>query len=163
MFYMLFQSYSSIYFHNMLTCYMHVHLFLILHRHWEFWRLRFAYLDLLMLSCWSGIWRGSHTLQGAGVLLLDRPFSIFFCFSLVLLFPYSAHWTHACSISLFICYHVWTSICTIAVILIHHSDYISCSDYFKLSVYTWVFSLRIYVTDSHSDYVFSYLEKRGMT
>jgi len=52
-------------------------------------------------------------------------------------FSYSVHWTHVCSISLFICYHVWTSICVIIVILIHHSDYIACSDNFRLSVYTY--------------------------
>jgi len=40
-------------------------------------------------------------------------------------------------IPLFICYHVWTFICTVAVILLHHSNYTACSDYSRLSVYTW--------------------------
>jgi len=30
-----------------------------------------------------------------------------------------------------------TFICTVVVILIHYSDYIACSDYFRLSAYTW--------------------------
>ena len=37
--------------------------------------------------------------------------------------------------SLFICYHVWAFICSIVVILIYHSDYITCSGYFRLSLY----------------------------
>ena len=40
--------------------------------------------------------------------------------------------------SVFICYHVWMLICDIAVIMIHFSRFfIACSDYFRLSVYTW--------------------------
>jgi len=68
-----------------------------------------------------------------------------------------------CSILLFICYHVWTFICSIAVILIHHSEYISCSGYSRLSVYAWVSSSCIYVTNSRRDSVFTYFEKRGVT
>jgi len=53
----------------------------------------------------------------------------------------SVLWTYCYSIPLFICYHVWSFICYIVVILILHSDYIACSGYFRLSVYTWSFLL----------------------
>jgi len=43
----------------------------------------------------------------------------------------------AYSFPLFIYYHVWSFICYIAVLSYHHSDYIACSGYFKLSLYTW--------------------------
>ena len=42
-------------------------------------------------------------------------------------------------------------------------DFIACSYYFKLSVYTWSFFLRIYVTDSRRNSVFTYFEKWGVT
>ena len=54
-------------------------------------------------------------------------------------------------------------ICDIAVMLIYHSDYIACSDYFRLSVYAWGIFSRIYVADSRHDYTFMYFGKRGMT
>ena len=40
-------------------------------------------------------------------------------------------------ITLFICYHEWMFIFTVAVLSYYHSDYIVCSGYFRLSVYTW--------------------------
>ena len=42
-----------------------------------------------------------------------------------------------CFIFLFICYHVWSFICYIAELSCHHSYYIACSGYFRISVYTW--------------------------
>jgi len=39
------------------------------------------------------------------------------------------------SIPLFIYYHVWSFIYYITVLSCYHSDYIACSDYFKLRVY----------------------------
>jgi len=45
------------------------------------------------------------------------------------------HWTHICSISLFIFYHSCSLICYIVVLSCYHSDYIACSSYFKLSMY----------------------------
>ena len=51
---------------------------------------------------------------------------------------FSIYITFSCHfITLFICYHVWTFICTVAVLSYYHSDYIACSSYFRLSVYTW--------------------------
>jgi len=68
-----------------------------------------------------------------------------------------------CSIFLFICYHVWTFIRSIVVILTHHSDYIACSSYSRLSVYTWGILLRIYVANSRRDSVSTYFGKRCVT
>jgi len=62
--------------------------------------------------------------------------SIFYLF-FIPLFHDSMHWTHTCSILLFICYHVWMFIYDIAVMLIYYSDYIACSGYFRLNVYAW--------------------------
>ena len=67
--------------------------------------------------------------------LRDYRYSYFLLFLSFPLIPYIR--LNACSIPLFICYHMWTFICTAAVILIHHSDYIACSGYFRFSVYMW--------------------------
>ena len=69
----------------------------------------------------------------------------------------------AYSFYLFVYYHVWLFICYITVLSCHYSDYISCSGYFRLSVYAW----DIFVTYIHhrllSRSVFTYFGKRGVT
>ena len=69
------------------------------------------------------------------------------------------------SFSVFIWYHVWTSICNIPVILIYHSRlfYIACSDYFRLSVYTWGILLAYIHRRLSSRLLFMYFGKRGVT
>ena len=65
------------------------------------------------------------------------PFSVFSFFSLLLLLSWFYALDSCLFHFLFICYNVRIFICDIAVILIYHSDYIACSVYFRLSVYTW--------------------------
>ena len=42
-------------------------------------------------------------------------------------------------------------------------DFVPCSGYFMLNVYTWVFSSRIYIADLRRDSVFAYFGKWGVT
>ena len=114
----------------LITLYTRAH-FLIFHTHWEFWLLGFPHPGLCMLFYWLGIWRGSHTVQGA------NPFLVYSCFysRRSLWFPILD--SMLISISLFICYHMRTFICTVVVILIHHNNYIAYSGYLTLNAYTW--------------------------
>ena len=65
--------------------------------------------------------------------LLVLLLNLYLCWSF-----FSIYITSSCHfILLFICYHVWTFIYTVAVLSYYHSDYITCSGYFRLSVYTW--------------------------
>jgi len=107
-----------LYFYNIIIICSHVictcTFSLILHTHWEFWLPEFTHSDLCMLTywscmltCWSDIWRGPHALRGAGVLLLDRPFSVYSYFLLFMSFPLISYTgLNAYSIPLFICYHM---------------------------------------------------------
>ena len=99
------------------------------------------------IYCWSGIWSRSQASWGAGVLLLDNLFSVFFISSLFHRFHDSTHWTHACSILLFFCYHACSFICY-SVTFTYHGDYIACSGYFRLSVYTWGIFLALYTSST---------------
>jgi len=83
---------------------------------------------------WSGIWRGSHAFWGALSSLCSKlVLSLYFipvvsCDSRYIgLIAYS--------FPLFICYHVWLFISYIAMLSCHHSNYIICSGYFRLSIY----------------------------
>ena len=89
---------------------------------------------LLLIRYWERI---TGVLRSQGSLLLDHLFSVFSVSFLFYCFHDSMHWTLACSLPLFICYHVWIFICGIAVMLIYHNDYITCSGYFRLNVYAW--------------------------
>jgi len=99
--------------------------------------------------------------QSSRCLILQFRYLFLFFIPVAFMILYIAFST--CFIPLFFCYHVWTSICVIAVILIHHSDYIACSGYFRLSSVDGVFSSRIYVVDSRRDSVSTYFGKRGVT
>ena len=134
----LFQFYSNIYFHHMLACYMRVHLSFYSYTLIGSSDSLNLYIQVYVFYLPDQVFEEDHTLYEK----LELSYLIVLSwYSLVFLYSYcfhdSLHWTHVCSISLFICYHVWTSICVITVILIHHSDYIACPSYFRLSVYTW--------------------------
>jgi len=97
---------------------------------------------MYILYYWSGIWRGSPTLRGAGVPLLGRPFSVYsflvYCYSLLfmsfLLISYTRLLFYSFTLMLSLCK---IFICHIAVILIYLVDFIACSGCFRLSVYMW--------------------------
>jgi len=99
------------------------------------WLPRFTHSGLCMLPCWPAALKRFTRMRCPEFSLRDYRCSYFLLFMSSPLIPYIR--LHACSISLFIWYHVWTFICTVvAVILIHYSDYIACSGYSTLSVYT---------------------------
>jgi len=75
-------------------------------------------------------------LEEPGVLSI-RLLVFSLCFIPVVIFHSRHFGLIVYSIPLFICYHVWMFICDIAAILIYHSDFLACSGYFRLSVYTW--------------------------
>ena len=111
---------------------------------------------------WSYIWRRSQTSWGAGVLLLNHPFSIFSCFSLFLLLS----WFYALDSCLFhffsyviMCEHLYI---VIAVILIYYSDYIACSGYFKLSACVWSIFSRVYMSPTLVATLFSCILGSGV-
>ena len=81
MFSMLFQSYSSIYFHNMFSHYMHVLPSpLFLHTHWE--------SDSLNLHIQiHGYWRGSRVMRSLEFSLFDYWYSYFLLFCHFSWFP----------------------------------------------------------------------------
>jgi len=61
--------------------------------------------SMYILSCRSCIWRGSNTLRGAGVPLLDHPFLVFSCFLIPITFIILYIGLSVCSVPLFLCYH----------------------------------------------------------
>jgi len=109
---MLFQSYFSIYFLYLLTCYMHVRLPLYSYtftRSFDSLNLHIQICGYLLLNRY--LERITYILRSWSPLAW-HPFSIFSCFFLYsYCFHDSMHWTHACSIPLFICYHVCSFIC----------------------------------------------------
>jgi len=73
----------------------------------------------------------SHEEVPGVISLHDYQYSYFCLFMSFLLIPYIRR--NACSIPLFICYHMWIFMYYYSGV----SDYIPYSDYFRLSVYTW--------------------------
>ena len=114
------------YSHHMLTCYMPLHLLLILHTHWEFltpwiWTPRSMYVILLIvyLERITRVTKNQSSLTRSSfldilLLLFIRIVFMILCIALI-----------AYSIPLFIFWHVCIFICIAAVILIHHSDHIA--------------------------------------
>jgi len=85
---------------------------------------------------WSNIWRGSQVFRGAlSSLCSILVFSLYFIHVVLCDSQYIG--LIAYYNLLLICYHMWLVICYIAVLSCHHSDYIACSGYFRLSMYTW--------------------------
>jgi len=135
MFYMLFLSCSSIYYHHMLT---HVICtctfpFILTHLLGRFLTNLNLHIQIGCLISLSGVELVRFTRIGASfysilvfLLLFYSCYSWFFLYRTQLPFHF-----------LFIWYHVWTSICSIAVIWFIVIDFIACSDYFRFSVYTW--------------------------
>jgi len=121
----------------------------------------------VVIYYWSGIWRGSQTSLGTGVLLLDHPFSVFSYSSLFWLLL----WFYALDSCLFYSpIHLLSCVLIYMLLQWYRSylvDFISCSDYFKLilglACIRGVFSSRIYVANSHRDSIFTYFDKRSVT
>ena len=112
------------------SLYMHVHLSLILHTHWEFWLPVFAYPGLYILSCWSGIWGGSHVLRGTQSSLCSIiRFGYYFL---------SSRFINVDSLyrldSVYSMNYSYNSDIMCRNLYVH---YIACSGHFRLSVYTW--------------------------
>jgi len=114
----LFQSYSSIYYHHMLTRYMHVHLPL-------------HFTLIVSLSDYPGFERPDWMLYFI-VQVFDETVHIARSWSLSLNYRYSCSFIYVISWFslyriqlpfhfLFICYHVWIFICSIAVIMIYYN------------------------------------------
>ena len=102
-------------------------------------------------------------LEGPEFSLIDHLFSVFFVTSLFHCFHDSMHWTDACSIPLFICYHVWIFICYIVMMLITIAIIYLVHVTLGLACIRGVFSSRIYVADSRHDSVSMYFGKWGVT
>ena len=119
----------------MLTCYIHVHLPLYFY---TFTRssdsLNLQICGYLLLIRY--LERITYILRNLKFSLFDYRYScltfiyVESLFSIYITFAY--HF-----IPLFICYHEWMFIFTVAVLSYYHSNYIVCSVYFRLSVYTW--------------------------
>ena len=88
--------------------------------------------------CRSGIWGGLSVLWEAWSFLLAWSSSLGIFFLLILI-----DFVILCILdSVFIpfiysCVICWTFICIVAMIVNYYSDYITCSGYIRLSVYSW--------------------------
>jgi len=161
MFCMLFQSYFSIYYLHMLTRSMHAHLTLYfthslgrfittLHLHVQIG----CFILLIRCSMRPDMLRG---VLSSLYSIIGIP-TFYSCRSLW--FPRMDF----CSIPSFPCYHCARYLYVILqwyrFILV---NYIACSCYFRLSVYTWDIFLAYIRRDSRYDSVFMYFGKRGVT
>ena len=122
----------------------------------------FARSDIGVLLIWSGFVEIVHlarswslsTYSGVIAFLYSYYNSLIPVYQTYLLFHFLFHLRSCVDI-----------ICIIAVMLILHSDYIVCSDYFRLNVYMWVFSSRVYIADvdSRCYSVSTYFGKQSVT
>jgi len=133
MFSMLFQFYSSIYFHSLLTRYMHMHLPFILHS----LRVLTPCICTSRSMCIIFLIRYLERITRIMSWVLSIRLLVFL-FSFIPSFPwFLIYWTNYLFYSFI---HLWSCVDIIYIIVlisIYHSDYIACSDYFRLSVYTW--------------------------
>ena len=136
MFWMSFQSYFILYYHHMPTHIICTYTFLFILRH-----------SLGVLAPWICRSRSLHVILLIRYLerITDISRSLEFSLSIIgiltffiLLFPwFQTYWTHCLFHSFIHLRSCVDIICIIVVMLILHSEYIACSDYFRLSVHTW--------------------------
>ena len=144
----------------MITRYMHVHLLLYSYT-------LIGSSDSLNLHIQVYVYYLSNQVFGEDHMCYEEAgvfsawLSIFFLF-FVNVIPFNSYtWLTTYFIFLFICYHVLLFICYIAVLSYHHSDYIACSGYFRLSVYSWGIFLTYIRHRLSSRLRFTYFGKRG--